>query len=187
MSANDKHILSRNGELFYGNFWFLINIVYKSMSDLKEIDSPRVTPLKYSRRLMFTSSFIFIIGIFAYTLGNCMDFAIWDILSVIASINYWRDARRDWRRKCDMIIGIPLYIYHGIVAYIELYSHFVFYTNIYFIIFACCAGLYFISFFSSNKKLGQITHSMMHIIGVITNIGMYYYLSQVRFNLISTK
>ena len=157
----------------------IVNTAYLSMTDLKNSKAPRKTPLKYSRRLMFTSSFVIIAAIYAYSLGNLMEIAIWDFFCVITSINYWRDARYDWRRKLDMIISVPLCFYHNIIACIEL-KNFQNEKQIFLCCSGVCMGLFSVGLLTNDRKLGQITHSIMHILGSTASVFMYYYLSQER-------
>ena len=133
----------------------------------------------YSRRLLLTSLFISVDCVYAYLLGNCMDFAIWDGLCVISSINYWRNPQKDWRRTCDMIISVPLFMYHVLVAYVEL-LHYSQPKYLYLLMAAACMVLYFMGSFSKEPRIGQILHSTMHILGVCACLLMYYYVSKER-------
>ena len=173
---------SSSWELF-GSFWFL-DIAYSSMSNLKtQSKAPRQTPLKYSRRLLMSSSLIIFTFIRALTLDHCQDLAVWDILCVITSVNYWRDARKDWRRTLDMMVAVPLFFYHVTVVYIEV-IHFPTEKVIYFIlaVIACCC--YLVGPMTDDRRIGQISHSIMHIIGVVGNVWMYSYISIERSNML---
>lgn len=154
---------------------FLCNIRYADLRSSSK--SPRVTPEIYARRLFVTSSLIAIDVIVALTMGNLLDFVLLDSLSVLTSFNYWRDPRRDWRRTLDMMVGIPLFMYHGLVVYLELT---VALKWGYFVMMMICFSLYMTGPLTNDRRLGQLTHSTMHIIGVAMNIFMYYQLSWER-------
>ena len=170
---------NKQDSAFMFQFWSMINVAYLSMTDLKNSKAPRKMPLYLSRRLMWTSNFILGDAIYAYSLGNCLDFAIWDLLCVFTSINYWRDARYDWRRKVDMFVSMPLFLYHVMTACIEL-EHFENAKWIYLCVAFCCAGLFSVGMFTDDRRLGQITHSIMHVIGSLSSAGLYYCVSQER-------
>ena len=151
-----------------------------NLIDLTHSKAPRQIPLIYSRRLMVTSFFILFDAIYAYLIGNCMDFVIGDCLCFITSINYWRDARYDWRRIIDMMVSMPLFAYHLIISQIQLVQ----YQKekiIYLRIALGCFCLYIIGKYAiKSPEIGQIIHSTMHILGAMSNIWIYFYLAQER-------
>ena len=162
-------------------FWSIVNVAYLSMSniDLKSSSkAPIRVPPKYSKRLLLSSLFINIDVITAYYYG-LNDFFIWDLLCVITSINYWRDSRFDWRRTIDMIVSMPLFLYHIIAAIIEI-NHYPIVKTIYLCIAAICAFLFWVGFLQNDRRFAQITHSMMHIIGSLAAAWIYTYLSDER-------
>ena len=163
-------------------FWSIVNVAYLSMSniDLKSSSkAPIRMPPELSRRLLITSSFISINTYIAYSLGNLKEIFLWDLLCLTTSINYWRDSRYDWRRTADMIVSMPLFIYHIIVAIFE-FETFQMVKYIYLLLAAFCAFLFWVGFLQSDRRFAQITHSMMHIIGAFSSAWMYHYLSQER-------
>ncbi len=142
----------------------------------KERIKVSVTSPHLAKKLLITSSFIFVDVIFAFKFG-CMDFAILDFICVLASLNYWRNPLYDWRRSCDIIISVPLSFYHIFCAYTELQY---FQKNICLTAAAACVIMYLFGVNASNKKLGQKLHSSLHILGVSSNVYLYYYLSVSR-------
>ena len=78
-----------------------------------------------------------------------------------------------------MSVSVPLFFYHVICAYNELFDY-PKERSLYLSMDSICAGFYIIGATTSNAKLGQQCHSTMHIIGVCANVYMYYYLSQSR-------
>ena len=174
-----------NSILLFGPFLAIINVVYSSVSDIKRTKikskAPRVTPLIYSRRIMISSSLIIFDVLYAFSLNNCMDFFILDLFCLITSINYWRDARKDWRRTFDIIVTMPLFLYHVFIACMEFKIH-VFEKYIYLLLTLCIFTMYYSCTKIKSKKIGQLVHSSMHIVGVPSNVFMYYYLSLERLN-----
>ena len=79
-----------------------------------------------------------------------------------------------------MMVSGPLFFYHLHTAYTEL-IHYPTGKWIYIITAIFTILLYSVGLFTDNRRIGQITHSMMHIIGVIGSGFMYCYLSQERY------
>ena len=139
----------------------------------------KTTTPDLARKLLITSSFIIVDVIFAFKMEHCMDFALFDLLCVISSFNYWSDPNYGWKRNLDMIISVPLYFYHILCAQNEL-TDYPTERFIYLLSATSCGVMYGIGAVSSNPKCGQQCHSFMHIVGVIANMFMYYYLSKAR-------
>ena len=174
---------NRQNSTYLLQFQSMINLAYLSMTDLENSDAPRKMPLHLSRRLMWTSNFILFDVIYAYFLGNCADFLMMDLLCYVTSINYWRDARYDWRRKLDMCVAMPLFVYHVTIACIEL-DHFQNVKWMYLSFASICAALFSVGIVTNDRKIGQITHSIMHLLGAISAAFLYHYVSQERYQIV---
>ena len=161
------------------HFW----ICYCTMYDKLQTNSkaPRVTAPRYARRLFLTASLIFLDCIFAFFMGNCMDFAIGNLVCSMASANYWRDPRRDMRRVFDMCFGISWMSYHILIGYMELTPPL---GHMYFVLAVITVTPYILTTSSKDKRQRQIAHSAMHIMGVILNMTLYYLISQARSSVI---
>jgi len=130
---------------------------------------------KEQYRVVYRSSFLFLISSSYALLYFQYHFALLNMCIFLTSINYWRKPMYSWRRTLDMTVVNSAIIYKNIVVYNSL-AYNPTNVNLYYFIFFSGSLAYPLSIYCYNYKFywtAVYLHMLLHVMANIASIILY--------------
>src|SRR5437870_589233 len=130
--------------------------------------STPILPSSQSSKILQTCFLIPIFGCFAVYKSH-YDFAIWNLLVFLTSVNYWRHPVHGLRRNVDILVALFACVYHVDHYFLlSCYQQFVCWT-----LALSAVACYVLAV----ERRSHICHIRMHILGNLANACLYWWLN----------